>query len=670
MLATHAHASIDAFRLMDRLWATYFVPRRRDHVDVWAEANRILPRETSAEPGPFRIDRTPYALQIYRDLSFDAPHEDIVLMCATQLVKSEAGLSWLGWAIDQDPCPMMIVQATVESGKRYSRQRLAPMIKNSPRLSTLVREARSRESGNTTFMKEFPGGVIVITGANSAAGLASMPARMIHFDEVDDYPDDVDGQGEPTGIARARQDTFRRRKRLYSSSPKRAKGHSKIEKLFNEGTRFYFHVPCPHCGVKQRLVFERLLRLESGAAAYACGGTDQVKGCGALIQEHEKPALLAGGEWIADNPGARTRSYHLSSLYSPLGWLSWSALLNEYVEAVAALDRGDDVPMKTFTNTRLAHSYQERTAKVEGDDLRARADDYPLRAIPRDGLVVVAGVDVQDNRIEITLWTYGEGEEAWVIDYTVFAGDPAQRDVWDKLEGYLATRFPHADGQTLGIEATAIDTGGHFTHEVYNFCRGRPRVFAIRGGNRPGLPIKGKSSLVDVNWRGKIIKAGVRLWSIGVDRAKDLLHNRLCIEQRGPGYVHLTKQLPPEFFTGFASEERVRVKTAHGERKAWVKKQGILRNEPWDCSVYALFCAQALDLHRYTPAMWQRLRDRVAPVQAEIFRPVATPGTGHQDDQLVDRAVERAAAPVQTPATRQKRAPAPRRPGFVNGWKR
>jgi phage terminase large subunit GpA-like protein len=605
--------SIDAFRLMDRLWAQYFVPRQMDRLDDWAEEHRVLPRETSSAYGKFRLARTPYARQIYHDLSYDAHYEDVVLMCATQLVKSEAGLNWIGWSIDQDPGPLMIVQATIDNGKRYSKQRVGPMIANSPVLREKVREARSRNAGNTAMMKEFPGGILIITGANSAAGLASMPARSIHFDEVDDYPDDVDGQGDPIGIATARQDTFRRRKRLSSSSPKRAKGYSRIEKLFQKGTRFYFHVPCPHCAAKQRLVFERLQRMESGDAAYACGE------CGAYIFEHQKTEILAGGEWIAENPTARVRSYHLSSLYSPLGWLSWAALLDEWLAAMQARERGDELPYKTFVNTRLAQSYEERTAKVEGDDLRKRAEDFALRLVPREALILVAGLDVQDNRIEVVVYGVGEGEQSWAIDYMIITGDPAQRELWGKVDAYLQTRFPHADGQTLPIEACAIDTGGHFTHEVYNFCRGRTRTYAVRGGNRPGLPIKGRSSFVDVNWRGKIIKGGVRLWSIGVDRAKDLLHNRLMLEQPGPGYIHLSKHLPPEFFTGLASEERVQKKTAHGERAVWVKKQGVLRNEPWDCTVYALFCMQTLDLHKYTSSMWQRLRDRVAPAQGSLL---------------------------------------------------
>lgn len=664
--ASALEATASAIALVERLFETYFVPRPRDHVDVWAEKSRVLPRETSSEPGPFRLDRTPYARQIYRDLSFDAPYEDVVLMCATQLVKSEAGLNWIGWAIDQDPGPLLIVQATIDNGKRYSRQRVGPMIQSSPALRAKVREARTRDAANTTMMKEFPGGILVITGANSAAGLASMPARFIHFDEVDDYPDDVDGQGEPMAIARARQDTYRRRKRLSSSSPKRPRRQSRICQLFEEGTRFRYHVPCPHCDAKQVLAWKQLTRLESGAAAYACVH------CGGLIFEHQKTEMLTGGEWIAENPAAKARSYHLSSLYSPVGWLPWSALLDEYVAAELARARGDDVPMKTFVTTRLAEPYEEATAKVEGEALLQRAEDYPLRLVPREGLVLVAGVDQQDRRFEATVYAFGEDEEAWAIDYMVISGDLAQREVWDKLDAYLGTRFKHAAGQSLPIEATVIDTGGHFTHEVYAFCRGRKRVFAIRGGNRPGLPIKGKSSLVDVNWRGKVIKAGVRLWEVGVDRAKDLLHNRLSIDVPGPGYVHLSKHLPPEFFAGLASEERVRKKTAHGERKVWVKKQGVLRNEPWDCSVYAIFGAQMLDLHRYTPAMWDRLRERVAATQGDLLRgDVPTSGPALAEAQEPGGAADDGAELVESSgaALRQPPRAAPRRPGFVHGWR-
>jgi phage terminase large subunit GpA-like protein len=417
-------------------------------------------------------------------------------------------------------------------------------------------------------------------------------------------------------------------------------------------------VSCPHCGQRQRLVFERLKRTGADEAAYACAG------CPALIAEHHKEDLFTRGEWIAEDPLAKIRSYHLSSLYSPLGWLSWSALLAEYEEAQQAAERGDDELLRTFVNLRLALAYEERNDKVDQDELSKRAEAYPLRHVPRAGLVLVAGIDTQDNRFEIVVYAFGEDEESWVVDYTVLFGDLAHAEVWAKLDSYLQTRFAHEDGQTLGIEAAVMDTQGHFTHEVYNFCRYRKRMFAIRGVSRPNLPIKGRSSLVDVNYRGKIIKGGARLWQVGVDRAKDLLHNRLRISKPGPGFIHVSNELPASFFAGMASEQRVRKKTAHGFRYVWEPKPGTPRNEPWDCSGYALFGAHALDLHKYTPTMWQRLRERVAPVQGAIF--VATgPATNNNTD--TDPPL-----PVQTsalPAAKKPRAIARNRSTFAKNWR-
>lgn len=614
----------------------HFVPKVVLPVDLWADERRILPRATSAEPGPFRTERTPYARQIMRDLSEDSPYHDVVLMCATQLVKSETGLNWLGSIIDQSPAPTMIVQATVETGKRYSRQRIAPMISACPTLRSKVKDARERDSGNTLLMKSFPGGDLVITGANSAAGLASMPAQNIHYDERDDYPDDVDGQGEPTRVARARQDTFPRRKRLTSSSPKRPKGESRIEAEFLAGSRFYYHVPCPHCDEKQRLEFENLVMTAPDRAVYRCPH------CGSEIEEHHKPRMLADGEWIAEDPDNEVRSYHLNSLYSPLGWLSWLGLLKEYHEAKAAQERGDDAPMKAFVNTRLAKTFAEKTDKVESSELKERAEDYPLRLVPAQALKLTAGVDVQDNRFEIRVDAWAPREESWIIDYVELHGDPALDETWNKLDAYLETRFASEDGRSLTIAAEAIDTGGHFTHQVYAFCRERTkrgkRTFAIKGADRPGLPVKGRSTLVDVNYKGRILKRGARLWFVGVDSAKDLLHNRLRLRRYGPGYAHLSQALPDHFFEGMTSEERVRQKTARGLRYTWVKKAGGGRNEPWDCSVYSLFAAHAIDLPAYTEAMWTRERD-----QQERAKPVPTPPPEQPTPpQAVTRAAPRA----------------------------
>jgi phage terminase large subunit GpA-like protein len=639
-------------QFIDAMLAKHFAPRIVVPVDQWADENRVLPRETSAEAGPFRTDRTPYARQIMRDLSDDSPFEDVVLMCATQLVKSETGLNWLGSIIDQTPAPVMVVQATVETGKRYSRQRIASMIRSSKALKGKVRDARERDSGNTLLMKDFPDGALVVTGANSAAGLASMPAQYIHFDERDDYPDDVDGQGDPTKIARARQDTFLRRKRLTSSTPKRAKGRSRIEEEFKAGTRFYYHVACPDCTESFRFEFEGLVMAESGTVRYACPH------CGSLIDEHHKTEMLAAGEWIAEDPNAKARSYHLNSLYSPLGWLSWRALVDEYNEALEAQKLGNDAPMKAFLNTRLAKTFEEKTDKLESDDLRERAEDYPLRQVPAMACALTAGVDVQDNRFEVTVYAWAPREESWVVDYTQLHCDPASDSAWQKLDDYLKSTFVAADGRRLPVAAAAIDTGGHFTHQVYAFCRNRKRTFAVKGAERPGLPVKGKSSTVDVNYRGKIIPNGVRLWFVGTDSAKDLLHNRMRMKHEGPGFLHVSDELPDEFFEGMTSEERKRIKTARGMRSTWVKKSSNARNEPLDCTVYALFAAHVLDLPRYTETMWNRLRQR-----QEKARDAAP-------EQVEAETQGLPAAPVSAPPATARRVFQPQRSGgFVTRWK-
>lgn len=609
-------AAVAAMRLVDSLWVQHFKPRTSLPIDEWADANRVLPRG-SAEAGPWRTARTPFARQIYQDLSDDSPYEDIVLMCATQLVKSEAGLNWLGSIIDQTPAPIMIVQATVETAKRYSKQRIGPMIQSCPALAEKVRDSRSRDSGNTTLMKEFPGGAMVITGANSAAGLASMPARYVHFDERDDYPDDVDGQGEPTKIARARQDTYRRRKRLTSSSVKRPKGESRILREFEAGTRFRYFVPCPHCEAMQVLRWQNLWwRKEPiedpDTAAYTC------EGCGAFIEEHHKDWMLERGEWRAEAPDASIRSYHLSSLYSPYGWLTWSALVQEFIDAIAARDTGDEAPYKAFVGTRLAEGWEEQAEQIAANDLQKSAEDFPLAIVPMGGLVVVAAVDVQDDRFEVALWAFGEADQMWLFDYIVLPADPGREDDWKKLDALLSTRYPHAGGNTVAIEAAAIDTGGHYTHDVYRFVRATPswrKVSAIKGGDRPGMPIYAKPSSVDVNWRGGIHKAGVKLWHVGVHSAKDLLYARL----KRPGQVHLSKHLAPQVFEQLTAEHRVRHRTARGMRSIWVKRSAGVRNEAWDLGVYAIWCGERLGLSKWPKKIWEQLRERIAPVVGDLF---------------------------------------------------
>lgn len=623
--------------LVAELFRRYLQPRQSLAVDAWADRYRVLAGETSAEPGPWRTDRTPYLRQIMRDLSDDAPWEEVVLQFGTQLGKSESGLNWLGYCIHHDPGPMMLILPTVDIAKRFSKQRLAPMVRDTPSLRALIRDSRSRDSGNTTLVKEFPGGLLVVTGANSAAGLASMPSRILYADEVDDYPDDVDGQGEPLGLATARQDTFARRKRLLSSSPKRPPGFSTIEARFNAGTRFRYHVPCPHC---------------DGLQVLEWGGRDQAHGlkwhgrdpetahyvcrhCGAVIDEHHKRTMLAGGQWIAEAPDAPVRSYHLSSLYSPLGWLSWSRIVAEFLQAAEQLAQGSTAAMKTWKNTRLAQTWTEPGARLAQNTLRERANRagaHRLRQMPDCVLALTAGVDVQDNRLEVSVWGWGPGDESALVDHQVLPGDPAQPDLWERLDAYLGQRFRRSSGAHLGIEAVGIDTGGHFTHQVYGYVRERSpgrkvaadgavwvqRYFALKGLDRPGMPVKGRANPVDVNFRGQMIKRGVMLWMVGVNSAKDALYSRLRQDRVGPGYVHVPVDVSEDWCEQMTAESRVQARTARGVRMVWACPPGK-RNEAWDCAVYALFAAHALGLERYTQSMWDRLAERIAPRQASLL---------------------------------------------------
>lgn len=651
----------DAFRLVDGWWARYFSPPDDITVEQWADGRLILPREMTSEPGPMRLERTPYLRDIFADLA-DPGVEEIVLMFGTQLGKSTALLALMGYVIDHDPAPMMMVLPTLDVARKFSKQRIAPLIQSNQSLRDRVAEVRSRNSDNTALTKSFRGGMFVITGANAPSGLASMPAKVMLFDEVDDYPDDAGGQGDPIEIASARQDTFARRKRVKCSSPKKPKGQSTIENGFLAGTQGKFYVPCPYCGHFQTLRWEGIKWVKDPepkpeSAAYAC------ESCEALIDEHFKTQMLERGEWRHYNPSAKIRSYQLSSIYSPLGWLNWSSLVNQWIKSCGAKDAGRLEPFRTFINTRLAETWEEKAESLAVNELQQSAKPFPLRTVPHDGLILVAFVDVQDDRFEIGVWAFGEGgDDMWTVDHIVVPDSPALVSGWEKVDAALKARYRHAAGGELMIEAAAIDTGGHFTHDVYSFVRTRAssrRIAATKGADRPGMPILGKANSVDVNWRGGVIKNGVKLWLVGTNAAKDLLYNKICA-----GRVHMSKELPREWFEQLSSEHRVQHRSARGMRYVWQKKSAGAPNEVLDCAVGAVWCAERLGLQRWPKKYWELVRSRIAP---DLFK----------SDQPVVVSVD--SAPAEEEGGTQKKQLAldktkldhgrrVRRAGFVNNW--
>lgn len=665
----------DAFEVLGGAWAEGFTLPPRLTVSEWADEHRILAQKNSAEPGRWRTERTPYLGEIMDALSPEHPCEKVVFVAGTQVGKTECGNNWIGHTIDVDPCPMMVVMPTSSLAKRWSRQRLAPLIADTPSLALKVAAIRSRDEANTTLLKDFEGGMLVVAGANSAADLRSMPVRKLFKDEIDGYPFDVDGEGDPAALAENRTDTFARRKILETSTPTTA-GFSRIWASFELSDMRRYWVPCPECGEKQWLKWanvkwdtdgareahgQDLWAVIKGSTRYAC------EHCGALIEEHRKTQMLAGGEWRADRPSrdARHVGFHLSSLYSPLGWRSWAALVAQFIEAKRKSDAGDTSLLKAFVNNRLAECWEEQGDKVEQGKLaeRAKAETYKLGEVPAAALVLVAAIDVQGDRLEFKVKGLGAGEESWTVDYQVLFGDPGLDQVWKDAEERIKAAYRHASGKDVYIEACAVDSGGHHTQQVYAFTRRLAwrRVFAVKGASDHNRPILGKPSAVEFNFRGQKVKGGAQVWLVGTAAAKGVIYGRLRIEQAGPGYCHHSPDLPPEYFEQLTSERLVTRYVKGRAKLEWVKPAGK-RNEALDLEVYCLAAAWFMGVPRWPARRWDELRKRLAP---DLFSQAeATPREqGAEEASSPPEAPSRPDA-AQAPA-RQRRA---RRGGFVKGW--
>jgi phage terminase large subunit GpA-like protein len=628
-----ATVSVDQFdaasaALVDELLREFLAPPPRLTISEWAEQHRRLGSSESAEPGPYRVARTPYAREPQDCMSARSTVEEVILMWAAQTSKTTVMLNCIGASIGTNPGPMMIVWPTNTVAKRNSRQRIAPLINESQQLTRKVAANRSRDKANTTLLKEFDGGILVIAGANSAADLRSTPVRDLYLDEVDNFPMDVDGEGDPSKLAEARQTTFARKKRLRTSTPT-TKDFSRIEEAYLGSDRSRYHVLCPHCGAFQPLEFGadkphglKWKKDDKGApilasVRYVC----RENGC--EIKEHQKGAMLASGVWIAEDPGAqggKVRGFHLNGLYSPLGWLSWRTIAAEWHQAMQAVSRGDLSLLRVFVNTRLAETFEEQGDKANVHELRKRAEDFPLRVVQWGMVVCTIGVDVQRDRLEVFLWAWGRGFESQLVDRHVIYGDPfigegEEGSPWNDLTEYRRRDIQHVGGQAVPMLACFVDAGdGYTTQPVYHYTRmhQREHVHAIKGASVAGKTILGKPTQQEVNWRGVKIKKGVKLWPIGTDTAKSVFYGRLRLTKPGPGYVHLTKQMPGEVFEQLTAERLVTRYIRGRPKLEWINPPGK-RNEALDGAVYALAAAYYAGIDRWTDSDWRWREDALAP---------------------------------------------------------
>ena len=587
-------------------------------VDEWADEYMRIPRDTgAAEPGQYRTSRTPYAREPMRCLSPAHPCKRVVTMVASQLMKTQIALNWIGGLIHMAPSNILTLLPSLGLAKRVS-SRIGKTIKATPVLRERVASSRSRDSRNTMDTKEFEGGSLYVTTAGSAANLSELSARYVYGDEIDRWEVDIGEEGDPIELAETRGSTFGRNAKFYFSSSPTIKGASRISDLFEGSDQRYYYVPCPTCGHMQILEWERLhYSKDFSVVHYECAGPE----CDVLIDEYHKGEMLAKGEWRAHAEGdGETVGFHLNALYSPLGWMDWKSLAKQFEKAKKAQAKGDLEPMQVFYNTRLAKVWDSAQEQTKADTLRARArlEGFTLGSLPSAVLMLTGAVDVQANRLEFMAMGWGVGMERWVVDFQIVAGDPADERTWAALDELLKAKYRHPCGVGLGILATAVDSGGHHTDEVYQFCRVRRwrNVFAIKGASKPGRPvIAQRPSMVDVTWKGQTERNGAELWFVGTDTAKDWIYNRYPFES-GPGALHFANDLPDDFFDQCVAERKIARYVRGHKRIEWVKGKAE-RNEALDLMVYCLAMAHYLGLNRYKEHDWERVRQSLA--QSGLF---------------------------------------------------
>jgi phage terminase large subunit GpA-like protein len=589
-------------------------------ISEWADRFRKLSSESSAKPGQWITSRAEYQRGVM-DV-FNEGHPYVVMMSSAQVGKTEILNNICGYHIDLDPCPILILQPTKEMGETWSKDRLAPMLRDTPTLTNKVMDPRARDSGNTIDHKRFPGGHITIVGANSPAGLASRPIRIVLADEVDRYPPSAGAEGDPLSLAIKRTQTFTWNRRVFVCSTPTIKGFSRIETEWERSDQRRYFLRCPHCAASQYLKWEQVqwhkdksddgqitLKHYPETAAYYC------EACGVQWSDPERRLAIRWGEWKATRPEGRIVGFHLNELYSP--WSRLADIAATFIEAKKSPET-----YRTFVNTVLGEPFEDQGERVDDHVLMQRPRwGMSLSAggmAPEEVLVVTAAVDVQDDRLEIEKVGWGVDEQSWSLDYRVIYGDPAGRVLWAELDEYLLETIPVSDGRTLDVAATAIDSGGHHTGAVYTFCksRARRRVWAIKGMAGEGKAIWPK--VASRNNKGK-----VNLFMIGVDSAKDSVYARLRIRNPGPGYCHFPVDRERSWFEQLTSERVIKEWVKGFPRRVW-QKASSARNEALDVRAYAFAALLSLNI------IWHREVRRAQkatkrPVQGNVAAPAPTP---------------------------------------------
>lgn len=582
---------------MERVFREALRPPPRLTVSEWADRYAFLSPETSAEAGKFRA----FGYQVgMMDAVTDPAVRQVTVMKSARVGYTKVIDHVVGYFIHQDPSPILVVQPRVEDAEDYSRSEIAPMLRDTPVLAEIAGDLKAKDSNQRVLKRSFRNGASVsFVGANSPGGFRRITARIIAFDEVDGYPADGAGmEGDQIALGTKRSESFWNRKIILGSTPT-IKSLSRIEKAWAESDQRRYHVACPHCGHEQVLKWQNLhwskdvddagktTRHHPETAHFVC----EAKGC--VIEEHDKPEMVDSGRWIAEAPSNGHAGFHIWAAYSLFPNAAWRHLVEEFLRV-----HKDPALLQTFVNLVLGETWEEPAEKVDPHKLNTRAEPYGPLDLPNGVLALTAGVDVQDNRLEVQIIGWGAGEESWPVVYDVLHGDPAQQTVWSSLDDLLKEEFRAEDGRVLRVRGACIDTGGHHAERVYAFCRTRQmrRVYAVKGmaGARPIWPKRASRS-----------KTNNIVFSVGVDTAKDAIYGRLRIAGPGPGYVHFPADdaFDDQYFAQLTAERVVTRYRQGRPYRVWEVTKGV-RNEALDTFVYALAALKSLPI---------RL-DRKAPV--------------------------------------------------------
>ena len=564
-------------------------------VAEWADLERRLSSEASAEAGRWHTARAEYQRGIMDAIS-DPLMRDVVVMAGAQVGKTEMLLNCIGFHVAHDPAPILLVQPTLEMAQAFSKDRLAPMLRDTPTLRGKVKDPRSRDANNTTTHKVFQGGHISLVGSNSPSGLASRPIRIVLCDEVDRYPASAGSEGDPIQLARKRSATFWNRKIAMVSTPTN-KGASRIEAAFEESDKRYFFVPCEDCGFEQRLVWSnvRWEKDKPETAHYMCDD------CGSVWDDAKRQRAVKLGQWAATEDYKGVAGFHISGIYSP--WTPMSDAVRDFLSAKKMPET-----LRVWTNVYLSETWEDMGERVDDYAIAERAEEFG-DALDEGIVAITAGIDVQDSYLAVEIVGWGRDDESWSIDWFNLYGDPSTPHLWNDLDNRLKAIYSTEDGRQLGIRAACIDSGGHYTQAVYNFVRPREgrRVFAIKGMAGESRPIVSKPTKNNI---GKI-----KLFTVGVDNIKELIFSRLKITMVGSGFCHFPLGRDEEYFKQLAASEKIVTKYHKGfPRREFVKTR--TRNEALDCRVYAYAALSILSLRL------NDIADRIKNATVEKEKPV------------------------------------------------